>query len=83
MSLEKLKIVDLVEVPENGHVHVRTALRILDNGEVISQSFHRHVIAPGECTEVEDLKVQAICAAVHTDDVVAAYKLAQESQIPA
>ena len=80
--LEKQILVDLIETVENGCVQVRTATRIIDNGEQISNTFHRHVIAPGDDYSQEDARVQAICAAVHTPEVIAAYKaLITEQQI--
>ena len=84
MTLEKQIIVDRVEVVENGSVQVRTATRIVEDSKIISESFHRHVITPGDDYSAESDKVKAICAATHTADVVAAYqaKLA-EQQIPA
>jgi hypothetical protein len=77
--LEKVISVDLIEVVENGCVQVRTCTRIMEDGTQISGTFHRHVIAPGDDYSAEDAKVQAICAAVHTADVVAAYQAAQEA----
>lgn len=76
MALEKVSIVDRVEVTESGHVQVRVATRILEDGKIISQTFHRHVVSPGQDYSAEDPKVQAICAAVHTPDVIAAYQAA-------
>jgi hypothetical protein len=77
MALEKKEVVDLIETLENGSVQVRTKTVILENGLEISSKFHRHVIAPGNNYNAEDAKVQAICAAVHTPEVVAAYKASQ------
>ena len=74
MALEKQTVVDKIEVVENGCVQVRTATRIVEDGSVISQSYHRHVVAPGDDYSNEDARVQAICAATHTADVVAAYQ---------
>jgi len=71
--LEKIKIVDLIEVLENGSVQVRTKTAILENGKQISGTFHRHVVAPGDGYSGEDARVKAICAATHTDEVIAAY----------
>lgn len=51
----------------------------MEDGKQISGNFHRHVVAPGNDYSAEDAKVQAICAAVHTADVVAAYQAAQEA----
>ena len=57
MALEKNVVVDLVEVTENGCVHVRTKTAILENGEQISGTFHRHVVAPGDDYSNEDPRV--------------------------
>ena len=77
MALEKVSIVDRVEVVESGHVQVRVATRIMEDGKIISQSFHRHVVSPGQDYSAEDPKAQAICAAVHTPEVIAAYQAQQ------
>jgi hypothetical protein len=77
MSLEKQTVVDKIEVVENGSVQVRTATRIVEDGNVISTSYHRHVVAPGQDYSQEDARVQAICAATHTPEVIAAYQAAQ------
>ena len=77
--LEKVVSVDLIEVIENGCIQVRTKTAIKEDGVEISGKFHRHVVVPGNDYSAEDAKVQAICAAVHTADVVAAYQAAQEA----
>jgi hypothetical protein len=77
--LEKIQIVDRIEVIENGCVQVRTKTAIMEDGVEISSKFHRHVVAPGDDYSAEDARVQAICAATHTVDVVAAYQAAQEA----
>ena len=80
MALEKLTVVDSIEVKENGCVQVRTANRVVEDGAVLSQSFNRHVVAPGSDYSAEDARVQAICAAMHTAEVIAAYKAATAAQ---
>jgi hypothetical protein len=75
--LEKVISVDLIEIVENGSIQVRTKTAIKEDGKQISGTFHRHVVAPGDDYSGEDAKVQAICKALHTKDVVAAYKAAQ------
>jgi hypothetical protein len=75
--LEKQTVVDLIETLENGCVQVRTCTRIIEDGKQISGTFHRHVVAPGDDYSAEYAKVQAICAAVHTPEVIAAYQAAQ------
>lgn len=83
MALEKVEVVDRIEVVENGCVQVRTKTAIKENGVEISSKFHRHVVAPGDDYSAENPRVKAICAATHTASVIAAYKAsvaqAQES----
>lgn len=78
MSLEKQIIVDLIEIVESGAVQVRTATRIVEDGVTLSQNFSRHVLVPGDAYSQEDARVQAICAAVHTPEVIAAYQASLE-----
>jgi hypothetical protein len=78
--LEKVTVVDRIEVVESGVVQVRTATRIVEDGKQISGNFHRHVVAPGDDYSGEDTRVQAICAATHTTAVVSAYQAAQAAQ---
>ena len=73
MALEKIVLVDRIEVLENGLMQVRTKTAIMEDGKQIGGTFHRHVVAPGDDYSAEDARVQAICAAVHTDEVIAAY----------
>jgi hypothetical protein len=77
MALEKVISVDLIEVIENGCLQVRTKTAIKEDGVEISSKFHRHVVAPGDDYSAEDARVKAICAAIHTPQVIAAYKAAQ------
>ena len=78
--LEKIQIVDRIEVVESGVVQVRICTRIMGDGKQISGNFHRHVVAPGDDYSAEDARVQAICAAVHTAGVIAAYEAAIAAQ---
>jgi hypothetical protein len=76
--LEKIISVDLIEVVESGCIQVRTKTAIKEDGVEISSKFHRHVVAPGADYSAENAKVQAICASIHTAEVIAAYQAAQE-----
>jgi hypothetical protein len=83
MTLEKIIAVDQIEVIANGSVQVRTKTAVLEDGEEITRSFHRHAVIPGDDYSAEDARVQAICAAVHTAEVVAAYAAEQAKNAPA
>ncbi len=80
--LEKQIVVDLIEVIESGCVQVRTKTAIMEDGNQISGSFHRHVVVPGQDYSNEDARVQAICAATHTPEVIAAYQAQQAANKP-
>jgi len=74
MALEKVEVVDRIEVLESGVVQVRTKTAIMEDGKQISGTFHRHVVAPGDDYSKEDARVQAICESVHTPEVCAEYQ---------
>lgn len=81
MTIEKKVLVDLVEIVGNT-VQVRTRTSMMEGEKEISASYHRHVVLPGECGPDEDPRVQAVCAAVHTPEVVSAYR-AEQARIKA
>lgn len=60
-------------------VQVRTCTKVLEDGVELSSGYHRHVIVAGQDYSNESTEVQAICAAVHTPEVIAAYQASQES----
>ena len=75
MALTEESFADKVEiVGDFSHVQVRVATVIKRDGEEISRSFHRHVIQPGDDYSAEEAKVKAVCAAVHTPEVIEAYQ---------
>lgn len=76
MALKKQTVVDQIEVTASNHVQVRNCTTVTDGDSVVAQSFHRHAIAPGDDYSQEDDRVQAICAATHTPEVIEAYKAA-------
>jgi len=88
MALTKETIVDKIEVLEKGQVQVRTATRVLEDGAVLSSSFHRHVLVPSVKTDGswgdtdisgEDARVQAIANATWTAEVKTAYQEQQDA----
>ena len=73
MALTEKQEIGIIEIV-NHHVQVRMDTIIQRDGEEISRSHHRHVIAPGQDYSKEPAEVQAICKTVHTKAVVDAYK---------
>ena len=82
MALTKEIIVDKIEVLEKGQVQVRTATRVMEDGAVLSSSFHRHVLAPDDDLSEQDAKVVAIANATWTPEVVTAYQEMIDAQAP-
>ena len=78
--MEKVTFVDQIEVVVNGAVQVRTRTNVVEDGAVIGSSLHRHVVNPGDDYSNEDVRVQAICAATHTPEVIEAYKAADAAK---
>jgi hypothetical protein len=75
MALEKVEVTDKIEVLENGTIQVRCATRVLEDGVVLSSSFHRHVLHPNQDLTAECPKVTAIAQATWTPEVIAAYEV--------
>lgn len=73
MSLSEKSTIDSITVKESGHIEVRRADTILRDGDAISKSYHRHVLAPGDDLSSEDPTVVSIADVVWTDAVVAAH----------
>ena len=75
MALVKISKTDKVEVVgEHKMVQCREATWVEDNGVMVGgKEFHRHVIAPTDDTTGEPAETIAICNAVHTPEVIAAY----------
>ena len=74
MALTKEVTQDKIEiVGEFKHVQVRTSTSSTRRWCGAISGFHRHVVSAGDDYSAESAEVQAICAAVHTDAVVAAY----------
>ena len=94
MALTKTEVVDKIETLEDGHIQVRLASVIKEDGLELNRSFMRKVLPPSVKsngvwvdTDIsgEDPRVQAICGAVWTDAVKTEYQTAtdaRESTIP-
>lgn len=63
MALTKEVVIDKIEALESGSIQVRQATRVLEDGVVLSTSYHRHVLSPGDDLTNEDPKVVAVATA--------------------
>jgi len=79
MALTETKVIDQITVTENGIVLYREATRILKDGDQIAQTYHRTSLIPGQDISSQPAQVVAICNAVWTEAVIAAYQAAQQN----
>jgi cell division FtsZ-interacting protein ZapD len=79
MALSEVKVIDKIEVIENGTVQVREATRILKDGEQIAQTYHRWSFVPGSDVSSMPANVQAIANVAWTPEVIAAYQAQLEA----
>jgi hypothetical protein len=77
--ITKETVVDQITVTENGIVLYREATRIIEDGKVLTQTYHRTSLTPGQDLEGQPANVVAICNVAWTSDVISAYQAAQEA----
>ena len=82
MSLTKETIIDQITIAENGIILYREATRIMEDGNQISQTYHRSSLTPAQDLTGVPANVVAICNTAWTAEVVAAYQ-AEQTRIAA
>jgi hypothetical protein len=83
MSLTKTTTVDQITVTENGIVLYREATRIMEDGNQISQTYHRSSLTPGQDLTGIPANVAAICNVAWTAEVISAYQATQSQGMSA
>ena len=76
MSLAKTTNIDQITVTENGIVLYREATRIMEDGQQLSQTYHRTSLIPAQDLTGQPANVVAICNVAWTAEVIAAYQAA-------
>lgn len=77
--LEKQTALDRIEILSNQIVVARYVTSIMENGLLLTEQASATYIQPGNDCSAEDTKVQAICAFLHTPEVIAAYQASLEA----
>jgi archaellum component FlaF (FlaF/FlaG flagellin family) len=80
MAIIKQTVVDQITVTENGTVLYREATRIIEDGNLLTQTYHRTSLIPGQDLSGQPDNVKAIAQVAWTPQVIAAYQAAQEAQ---
>lgn len=81
MPITKEKIIDSITITENGTVFYREATRIMDDGDLISQAYHRSSLTPTSDLTGMPESLVAICNVVWTPKVIQSYKDSQNELI--
>jgi len=74
MAITKEKVIDQITVTENGIVLYREATRIMEDGNQLSQTYHRTSLTPAQDLTGLPANVVAICNVAWTPEVIAAYQ---------
>lgn len=77
MSITKTTTIDQITITENGIILFREATRIMEDGNQLSQTYHRSSLYPGQDLMGIPDKVIAICNVAWTAEVIAAYQANQ------
>jgi hypothetical protein len=77
---EKTTVVDRIEVLADQTVAVRYVVTVTENGLPFAEQVKGNYFKPGDDYSAEDAKVQSVCALIHTQEVIEAYRLAQQIQ---
>ena len=77
--ITKETVVDQITVCENGIVLCREVTRIIEDGKVLTQTYHRTSLTPGQDITGQPEKIIAIAQAAWTPEVVTAFE-AQQAQ---
>ena len=80
MAITKEEVISQINVDEFGNIGVRKSTRIMEDGVMLSETYHRHVVEPGDDLFGQDAKIKAIGQVVHTPQVVAAAQARRAAQ---
>lgn len=71
--ITKETVIDQITVTENGSIFYREATRIIEDGNLLTQTYHRSSLTPGQdLTDVPE-KVVDIANTVWTPEVINSY----------
>ena len=74
---DKQTVVDRIEVMADHTVTVRYVVTVLEDGQPFAEQIKGNYFKPGDDYSAENDKVKSVCALIHTPEVIAAYKEAQ------
>ena len=69
--------IEVVAVQDYKAIQVRTKTAIVEDGQELSSSYHRHVVMPTDDLTAESDEVTAVANAVFTQEIKDAYTASQ------
>jgi hypothetical protein len=82
MGLIKQRLQDQIEiVSEFKHIQIRYSDQIIEDGQVISSSYHRDNVSCGDDAKAIEHDVKALADIYWTDEIKAAYQASLENPI--
>ncbi len=82
MSLTKRRIQDQIEiVTKHKHIQIRYSDQIIEDGQVISSSYHRDMVSCGDDAKAIEHNVKALADIYWTDEIKADYQESLENSI--
>ena len=70
------------EILPNQVIQVRTTTVVEEDGVELARNHNRHVVSPGDDVSNEPQEVQAIAAALWTQEVIDAYQASISNSLP-
>ena len=80
MALTENTSIDQIEIVGDWNIQVRQATTIEKDGVQVARNFHRWVLTPDMDISSQEQRVQDICNAAWTPEVIAAYNAFKEEQ---
>jgi len=80
--ITKQTVVDQITITENCTILMRETTRIEEDGAILSTTFHRTTICPGDDVSSFSDQIKNIAAVVWTPEVIENFKSQQQQQQP-
>lgn len=72
--ITKEKVIDSINIVDNGIILLRETTKIIENGKIISKNYHRYSLCPGDNVDNFDDRIKDISKVIWTDEVIEVYK---------
>jgi hypothetical protein len=83
MALEKTETVDKIEIKgEYKHLQIRKKISVLEDGSLLSSSYHAYVVSPGDDVTNEPQEIKDLVNLLHTDSILSSYQEYMTSLLP-